>query len=113
MVNPEKVVAFLDIAGDWDPSLAFVMGGALLTTFTGYKFILSNEMPLFDAEFRLPTRKDIDGSLIGGAALFGVGWGLAGLCPGPAIANLGFSDVNSLLFLGAMIGTIVVFKLVK
>jgi len=80
MVNPEKVISFLDITGNWDPSLAFVMGGALLVTLIGYKFVLKRSGPLFDDKFRLPTRKDIDAPLLIGAALFGIGWGLAGLC---------------------------------
>jgi len=75
MVNPTKVIAFLDITGDWDPSLAFVMGGALIVTFIGYKFVLKSTTPLFEKNFRLPTRKDIDTPLLLGAALFGIGWG--------------------------------------
>jgi len=110
MINPAKVLAFLDIAGDWDPSLAFVMGGALITTLIGYKFILKNPKPLFEKGFQLPTRKDIDAPLIIGASLFGIGWGLVGLCPGPAISGVGISGINGLIFLGTMIGTVVLYR---
>lgn len=113
MVNPTKVIAFLDITGDWDPSLAFVMGGALLVTFIGYKFVLKSRTPFFDERFRLPTRKDIDGPLIIGAALFGIGWGLAGLCPGPALASLSFAGQNGLIFVASMLGSIAAFRMVK
>ena len=113
MVNPSKVIAFLDIGGNWDPSLAFVMGGALVVTFIGYKFVLKKPAPLFEEKFRLPTRTDIDGRLIAGAALFGIGWGLAGLCPGPALASLSFAGVNSVIFVAAMLVAIAIFRVVK
>jgi uncharacterized membrane protein YedE/YeeE len=113
MVNPSKVIAFLDIFGDWDPSLAFVMGGALLVTFLGYKVVLRSPAPLFDERFRLPTRKDIDSPLIIGAALFGIGWGLAGLCPGPALASLSFSGQNGFIFVASMLGSIIAFRMMR
>ena len=113
MINPAKVLAFLDISGDWDPSLAFVMGGALITTFIGYKFILRNSTPLFEKGFQLPTRKDIDAPLIIGASLFGIGWGLVGLCPGPAISGVGISGINGLIFLGTMIGTVILYRVLQ
>jgi len=108
MTNPAKVLAFLDISGDWDPSLAFVMGGALLVTLIGYRFVLRRERPVFSDRFRLPTRSDIDGRLVGGAALFGIGWGLAGLCPGPALASLLFGGLPVLLFVLAMLTSMAV-----
>lgn len=111
MVNPEKVISFLDITGDWDPSLAFVMGGALLTTFFGYRFVLKKPSPLFSEKFRLPTRRDIDKPLIIGASLFGVGWGLVGLCPGPALANLTFAGQNGIIFIMSMLLSVIVFRL--
>lgn len=111
MVNPEKVISFLDITGDWDPSLAFVMGGALLTTFFGYRFVLKKPSPLFSEKFRLPTRQDIDKPLIIGASLFGVGWGLVGLCPGPALANLTFAGQNGIIFIMSMLLSVIVFRL--
>jgi len=110
MVNPEKVISFLDIAGRWDPSLAFVMGGALVTTFLGYRFVLKNPAPLFADKFRVPTRKDIDKSLIIGALLFGIGWGFVGLCPGPALANLTFAGQNGLIFISSMLLSTIVFR---
>lgn len=113
MVNPDKVISFLDLAGDWDPSLAFVMGGALIVTFIGYKLILKNAAPFFEKKFRLPTRKDIDSPLIIGAALFGIGWGVAGLCPGPALANLSFAGYNGLIFVASMLVSIVLFRRIR
>lgn len=88
MVNPAKVLGFLDVAGDWDPTLAFVMGGALLVTGPMIPVILRQPRPLLAVEFDLPTKKTLDARLLGGAALFGVGWGLSGFCPGPAVAAL-------------------------
>lgn len=113
MVNPAKVIAFLDITGDWDPSLAFVMGGALLVTVIGYRLVLKRSEPLFEDRFRLPTRKDIDAPLLIGAALFGIGWGLAGLCPGPAIASASFAGTNALIFVGTMAATILIYRVIK
>lgn len=88
MANPAKVQNFLDLAGQWDPSLAFVMGGGLLVTTPGFYFLLKRKRPLFADLFSLPTRRDIDVKLIVGGALFGIGWGLAGLCPAPALVAL-------------------------
>lgn len=113
MVNPEKVISFLDVTGDWDPSLAFVMGGALAVTFIGYKFVLKKDMPLFADTFRLPNSKDVDKRLIAGSALFGIGWGVVGLCPGPALAGLSFSGHNGLIFAASMVGTILIFRRIK
>jgi len=113
MVNPAKVIAFLDITGEWDPSLAFVMGGALIVTFIGYKFVLKSATPLFENEFRLPTRNDIDTPLLLGSALFGIGWGLAGLCPGPALASLSFAGLNGLIFGGSLLATIAAFRVFR
>lgn len=111
MVNPTKVISFLDITGNWDPSLAFVMGGALIVTFVGYKLVLKNATPFFEDKFRLPTRKDVDAPLIIGGALFGIGWGLSGLCPGPALASLRFAGYNGLVFVGSMLATIAAFRI--
>ena len=95
---------------DWDPSLAFVMGGALVVTLLGYRYVLKGSRPLFDDAFRLPTRTDIDLPLITGAALFGVGWGLSGLCPGPALAGVSFAGANAYIFVGTMCLTILCFR---
>ena len=88
MMNPAKVVGFLDVAGRWDPTLAFVMGGALLVTVPAFRLILGRPRPILADGFALPTNSVLDGRLLGGAALFGVGWGLSGFCPGPAVAAL-------------------------
>jgi len=103
MVNPAKVLNFLDVAGNWDPTLAFVMGGALLVTIPGFRLILKREMPLLDGRFHLPERSDIDTPLVVGAILFGIGWGLGGFCPGPAVTALvtGFAPVFA--FVAAML----------
>jgi len=107
MGNPAKVLNFFDVFGTWDPSLAFVMGGALLTTLLGYRVIFGRRtMPLFDTKFHLPTLKVIDARLIGGSALFGVGWGISGFCPGGAIPALGFAPWPTALFLISMGGGI-------
>ncbi|MCE9682923.1 DUF6691 family protein [Halomonas alkalisoli] len=88
MTDPARVLGFLDIFGAWDPTLMFVLGGAVVTTFIGYRFVFRQEQPLIGETFQLPTRQDLDARLIGGAALFGIGWGLSGYCPGPAIASI-------------------------
>jgi uncharacterized protein len=88
MIDPAKVLGFLDIAGDWDPSLLFVLGGAVVTATIGFRLVQHRRAPLFADRFHLPASSGIDGKFILGAALFGIGWGLVGLCPGPAIAAL-------------------------
>lgn len=103
MVNPNKVLGFLDVAGDWDPSLLLVMVGAVFTTTLAYHFILRQKHPVFDRQFHLPTRQDIDRRLLIGAMLFGIGWGLSGYCPGPAVASLGFARMDAAWVVSAMI----------
>jgi len=103
MTDPGKVIAFLDVAGRWDPSLAFVMGSALLITFPVFAWVRRSDKPLFAERFQLPNRRDLDPPLLIGAALFGIGWGIAGLCPGPAVANLASGSGEVLLFVAAMI----------
>lgn len=102
MTQPSKVLGFLDLFGDWDPSLALVMGGALLVHAPLYRLIRRRSAPILEAKFYLPTRRDLDLRLIGGAALFGVGWGLGGYCPGPGLASL-VSGREALVFVAAMI----------
>lgn len=103
MADPAKVLNFLDLFGTWDPSLAFVMGGAVLVAFVGYRMVLKRERPVIGSRFHLPTRKDIDARVIAGPALFGLGWGLAGFCPGPALTALGIGATGTLVFVPAMI----------
>ena len=102
MVNPGKIINFLDLAGSFDATLIFVMGGAVIVTTIGYYFVLKQKQPLFADRFHLPTVKDIDLRLIGGSALFGIGWGLSGFCPGPAISSLAFGHKESFVMLAAM-----------
>ncbi len=107
MGNPAKVLNFFDVLGTWDPSLIFVMGGALITTAIGYRIVFgARSAPMFDAKFHLPTSKTIDVKLVGGSALFGVGWGISGFCPGGAIPALGFAPWPTALFLISMGGGI-------
>src|SRR3954468_497497 len=103
MVNPLRVLNFLDAAGSWDPTLAFVMAGALAVTALGYRLVFRRNAPLLDAKFHLPTQTQIDLPLVGGAALFGVGWGLAGMCPGPALTDLVTLEPKVLAFVAAML----------
>ncbi len=103
MVNPMKVQNFLDIAGNWDPTLIFVMAAGLAATFFGYGLVLRRGKPLFAPRFNLPGGWGIDGRLVGGAAIFGLGWGLTGFCPGPAIASLVFGLWPSVIFVLAMV----------
>lgn len=107
MVNPRKVIGFLDIAGDWDPSLALVMGGGLLVTVPAFRWVLRMPQPLLEDKFYLPKLSAIDGKLVLGAVLFGVGWGIAGFCPGPALTALASLDFTVVLFVLAMIGGMV------
>ncbi|WP_313349229.1 YeeE/YedE family protein [Paracoccus sp. (in: a-proteobacteria)] len=113
MINPAKVLNFFDITGTWDPSLAFVMGGALMVVFVGYRLVLRRAAPVFDWRFHLPQRRDIDLALLGGSALFGVGWGLAGFCPGGAIPAIGLMRPEPVLFVAAMIAGIAAAKTVQ
>ena len=103
MVDPAKVLNFLDVTGSWDPSLAFVMAGAIAVTVIGYRVILVRPKPLFALGFQIPTRREIDARLVLGAGLFGVGWGLAGFCPGPALTALGLGAPGTLAFVPAML----------
>lgn len=110
MANPAKVLNFFDIAGTWDPSLAFVMGGALIVTFIGYRMVFNRDAPLLEQKFQLPTRRDIDPALIGGSAFFGVGWGMTGFCPGGALPALGTGRSEVLIFVAALIVGILIAK---
>jgi uncharacterized membrane protein YedE/YeeE len=108
MANPAKVLNFFDVLGGWDPSLAFVMAGALAITFIGYRFILMRRAPALTERFHLPSAGDIDARLILGSALFGLGWGLTGFCPGPAVASLLTMSVEPVIFILAMVAGMLV-----
>ena len=103
MADPARVRAFLDVAGAWDPTLAFVMGGALVPMAIAWRIKRRLGRPLAAAAFEVPSTQKLDARLRGGAALFGVGWGIAGLCPGPAIASLALDPANATLFVAAML----------
>lgn len=113
MINPQKIIAFLDVAGNWDPSLLVVMGAALMTTLIGYRLVLRRPKPAFDERFHLPTKTVIDRPLLVGAGLFGVGWGLAGLCPGPAISASAVGGLVPLAFIAAMLAGMAAQRFVK
>ncbi|MDA7755285.1 YeeE/YedE family protein [Pseudomonadales bacterium] len=102
MTNPEKVQGFLDLTGVWDPSLMFVMGGAVVVTLISFRFILKLSRPVFSEQFHMPSSTAIDTRLIIGAALFGTGWGLVGYCPGPALAAIAYLNSDVMIFLVAM-----------
>ncbi|MFD2249521.1 hypothetical protein FHS82_003674 [Pseudochelatococcus lubricantis] len=106
MINPAKVLNFFDFAGTWDPSLAFVMGGALAVTALGYRLVLKRPRPLLDDGFHLPTNRKLDWPLLSGAALFGVGWGIAGFCPGGSIPALGLGEASAFIFVASMLAGI-------
>ena len=113
MTDPNKVLGFLDIFGDWDPTLAFVMGGALLVTWLGYQWVFKSPKPLLAEKYNLPTSKIIDRPLIIGSVLFGAGWGLSGYCPGPAVANLAINSNEAFYFIGSMLVGFVLAKLLS
>ena len=114
MVDPAKVLGFLDIAGNWDPSLAVVLAGAVGTVALGFLFVRrSLSAPLFAAAFDPPSARDIDRNLVFGAVLFGIGWGLVGLCPGPALAALAIAPAKVALFVAAMLVGMAGFAVVR
>jgi len=108
MSDPDRVLNFLDLggigSGTWDASLAFVMMGAVATAFVGFRLVLKRQRPVFSDAFQLPTSSDLDARTIAGPAIFGIGWGLAGLCPGPAFVALGYGSSASVVFIIAMLG---------
>lgn len=104
MIQPQKVIGFLDVTGTWDPSLAFVMGGALLIFMPCYFFVIKpRQQSLGGCDYSLPNKQKIDSKLISGSALFGLGWGIAGVCPGPAVASLALGNFTIVVFFFAMI----------
>lgn len=111
MVAPGRVTAFLDVTGNWDPTLAFVMAGAICVHAPLARIVRRRSAPIFDTRFHLPERTKLEPRLVAGAALFGVGWGLSGYCPGPALVSLGSAAAPVLVFLGAMIGGVAIARL--
>ncbi|MBF2083104.1 YeeE/YedE family protein [Thermoleptolyngbya sp. C42_A2020_037] len=103
MIDRDRVLGFLDVAGAWDPTLLFVLGGAVGVTVIAFRFVLKRSRPLFADKFYLPTKRELDSPLVVGAAIFGIGWGISGYCPGPAIAALVLGVWNPVLFLMGMI----------
>jgi uncharacterized membrane protein YedE/YeeE len=103
MIDRDRVLGFLDVTGDWDPTLLFVLAGAVAVTVISFRFVLRQSQPVFAEKFRLPTRQDIDAPLVIGAAIFGIGWGIAGYCPGPALTALVLGIWNPVIFVLSMI----------
>lgn len=103
MANPAKVLGFLDLAGSWDPSLAFVMAGAIAVGMVAFMVARRRTVSFLGAEMRLPSARRIDGRLVGGSVLFGIGWGIGGFCPGPGLVALGMGETKALVFVAAML----------
>lgn len=113
LTDPRRVLGFLDVFGDFDPTLMFVLGGAVGTTSLLFRLVLRRRSPLLAMTFQLPSAKHVDRRLLGGAALFGVGWGIAGYCPGPALAGLGIGSVEALWFVPAMLAGTLLHRIVS
>ncbi|WOJ95356.1 DUF6691 family protein [Congregibacter brevis] len=103
MTDRDKVLGFLDVVGSWQPALLLVMGSAVMVTFVGFALVRRQKRPLFAPSFHFPVKRAIDGRLLGGAVLFGIGWGIYGFCPGPAVTALFYGDVGTYYFFAAMI----------
>lgn len=113
MANPAKVLNFFDVAGTWDPSLALVMASALAVAAIGYRIVFKRSTPLFDARFHLPTNRKLDLPLLAGSAIFGIGWGISGFCPGGAIPALGLGESSAWIFVGSMLAGIAAARTVR
>lgn len=113
MARPDKVIGFLDISGNWDPSLMFVMVGAILVHSLSYRFMKKRSSPILAAQFQVPTKKNINPALIIGSILFGIGWGLGGVCPGPAFTALATLSPNMILFVVSLIAGMGLFKILE
>ena len=112
MTDPAKVLGFLDVAGAWDPSLILVMGGAVVVAFFAFRAIYGRGRPLLDVSFEAVRNEHFDFRLVGGSALFGIGWGLVGFCPGPAVAALAYGFTDPLIFVAAMIAGAALYNLI-
>jgi uncharacterized membrane protein YedE/YeeE len=113
MANPQKVLGFLDVTGRWDPSLAFVMAGAVAVTLIAFRPLLRRPAPFFAREFSVPNLRSIDAKLVAGSALFGAGWGIAGYCPGPGLTALASMSAEAGVFVAAMIAGGILHRLVS
>jgi len=113
MIDARIILGFLDVAGDFDPTLLFVLGGAVLTTLVLFRPVLRRGRPMLADSFRLSGLKQVDRELLGGAALFGIGWGIAGYCPGPALAALGVGSTEALWFVPSMLGGLLLHRVVN
>ena len=113
MANPAKVLGFLDLTGAWDPSLALVMAGAIGVSFFAFLFAKKRTLSLIGADMKLPTGRTIDRRLLIGSTLFGIGWGVAGFCPGPGLVALGLGEVKALIFVAAMLAGMALFELLE
>lgn len=112
MTQPQKVVGFLDLFGNWDPSLIFVMLGGIVVHFVSYKLIRKRQSPLFSIDWHVPTKKEITPALITGSMLFGIGWGLGGFCPGPAVTSLASFETRPVVFVLSMLVGMFLFKMI-
>lgn len=113
MTDARRVLGFLDVFGDFDPALLFVLGGAVVTTVVLFRFVLRRGSPVLTNTFHVSNLRHIDRRLLGGAAVFGCGWGIAGYCPGPALAGLGIGSLEALWFVPAMIAGMLVHRLIN
>lgn len=113
MANPAKVIGFLDLAGQWDPSLAFVMAGAIAVGAVAFFMAGKRTLSFLGGTMHLPTARDIDRRLVAGSLLFGIGWGLGGFCPGPGLVALGMGEMKALVFVSAMIAGMVIFEILE
>ncbi|MET4024762.1 putative membrane protein YedE/YeeE [Marinobacter sp. MBR-99] len=113
MANPEKVLGFLDIAGAWDPSLAFVMGGAVIVGLVAFTIARKRTLSFLGFNIKLPTNTQIDKRLIVGSMMFGVGWGIAGFCPGPALVAFGAGEIKGVVFVASMVAGMMLFEIAE
>lgn len=113
MANPEKVLGFLDIAGQWDPSLAFVMGGAILVGLVAFALARKRTLSFLGFDMKLPSNTRIDKRLVIGSVMFGVGWGVAGFCPGPSLVALGAGEFKAVVFVGSMVAGMILFEAIE
>jgi uncharacterized membrane protein YedE/YeeE len=113
MANPAKVLGFLDLAGAWDPSLAFVMVGAIAVGLVAFAVARKRSVSFLGADMKLPTARDIDRRLVGGSMVFGIGWGVAGFCPGPGLVALGIGEAKAIVFVAAMLAGMGLFELLE